>query len=81
MTKMINGYKNSCLLVKERLEELKKQLRMLEKDGNSAEIESLDLERRIALLYTEYRQMKEIIEHLTNHMRRVEQRVKTEKIL
>lgn len=77
MTKMINGYMNSCKLVKERLSELKELLSELRKNGKETEIASLDLERRISLLYTEYRQMTEIIEHLTAYMRRTEQRVKT----
>ncbi len=81
MTKMINGYIESCKLVKERLSELNAQLVELRKNGKEEKITSLDLERRISLLYTEHRQMTEIIGHLTAYMRRVEQRVKTKDIL
>ncbi len=81
MTNMINGYIESCKLVKERLSELNAQLVELRKNGKEEKITSLDLERRISLLYTEHRQMTEIIGHLTAYMRRVEQRVKTKDIL
>lgn len=81
MTKMINGYIESCKLVKGRLSELNAQLNELRKNGKEEEITSLDLERRISLLYAEHRQMTEIIGHLTAYMRRVEQRVKTKDIL
>lgn len=81
MTEMINGYRHSCALVKERIGELGRQLSELKKNGNEAEIVSLDLERRISLLYTEHRQMQEIIEHLSAYMRRTEQRAKTTDLL
>lgn len=81
MTKMIDGYRKSCCLVRERLSELNTQLGELRKNGNNAEIEALDLERRISLLYAEHRQMQEIIGHLTEYMRRIELRVKTKDIL
>lgn len=81
MTEMINGYRKSCLLVRVRIGELNKQLNELKKASDSEKIASLDLERRIALLYTEHRQMQDIIEHLSAYMRRTEQRVKTTDIL
>lgn len=77
MEQMINGYKQSCLMAKNRILELTQQRNELRKQGENEKIEELDLERRIRLLYSEHSQMQEIILHLTAYMRRVEQRAKT----
>ncbi|MDE6781421.1 MAG: hypothetical protein K2J40_08190 [Ruminococcus sp.] len=47
------------------------------KSGNQQTVDDLNLEQRIRLLYAEYAQMTEIVEHLTSYARRVEERVKT----
>lgn len=77
MKQMINGYKQSCVMVKGRILELTQQRNELRNQGETEKIEELDLERRIRLLYSEHSQMQEIILHLTAYMRRVEQRAKT----
>ena len=74
MNELINGYTSSCTLVRQRIAELTAQRRELAASGNYRRIESLDLERRIRLLYTEHCQMKEIIDHLTAYTRRVGRR-------
>lgn len=81
MKKLIQGYVDSCELVRGRINELTKNMNELKKSGGEAEIEELKLEQRISLLYTEHRQMQEIIVHLTAYMRRVEQRVKKNDLL
>lgn len=65
MTKLINGYKTSCTMARERIGELLVQRRSLRSQGKSDTIKDLDLDRRIRLLYTEYNDMREIIVHLT----------------
>ncbi len=65
MTKLINGYKKSCKMARERIGELLIQRRTLRSQGKSDVIKELDLDRRIRLLYTEYTDMREIIVHLT----------------
>lgn len=70
MTKMIEDYEKSCVLVKTRMTELNLQLKKLKNEKNDALIASLDLKRRISLLYTEYRQMQEIIGTISVYMRR-----------
>lgn len=77
MKQMIKDYEASCALVKERIYQLTQQRNHLKKEGRESTILELDLERRIRLLYTEHSQTREIVEHLTNYVRRVEQRVKT----
>ena len=67
MEKMIQGYKTSCELVKKRVRELRAQRKFLLETGKNSAIEELDLERRIKLLYTEYEEMKEIINHLESY--------------
>ncbi|MDE6502649.1 MAG: hypothetical protein K2L10_11235 [Ruminococcus sp.] len=77
MYSLITDYKKSCCLVKERIKVLTQQRNQLIKSGNRQIAEDLNLEQRIRLLYVEYAQMREIIEHLTNYTRRVEERGKT----
>lgn len=69
MNKLINNYKISCKMAKERIGELLIQRRNLRDKGDIATIEQLDLNRRIRLLYTEYTDMTEIITHLENSTR------------
>lgn len=64
METMINNYKVSCEMAKERISELLVQRRFLRSKGDTAAIRDLDLNRRIQLLYREYTDMKEIINHL-----------------
>lgn len=71
MNHMIQGYKTSCELVKKRVRELREQRKILLETGRNSVIEELDLERRIKLLYTEYEEMQEIIEHLESYARRI----------
>ena len=71
MTKLINGYKSSCKLVKDRIGELLAQRRSLMVQGRSDLIKELDLDRRINLLYIEYRDMREIIINLTAYMKAI----------
>ena len=77
MQQMINGYKQSCAMVKARIDELTKLKNQLKKQGRDEAVDELDLERRIRLLYVENSQMEVIIDSLTSCMRRIEQRVKT----
>jgi len=74
MRQMIKNYEQSCELAKQRIIQLTQQKNQLKKEGKDAQIEELDLERRIRLLYTEHSQMREIVIYLTNYVRRVEQR-------
>ena len=77
MKQMIYGYETSCEMVMKRIHQLTKQRNELQKQGNDSEIDELDLERRIRILYTEHSQMKEIITHLTQYMRRLDKSVET----
>ena len=77
MTDIINGYIQSCVLVKKRIAELSTLMKQLRNNGNEEEIERLDLERRISLLYTEHRDMQEIIGHLRSKYKRINCRAKT----
>lgn len=67
MYSLIKDYELSCSLIKKRIKFLTQQRNMLIKSG----------EKRIRLLYVEYEQTMEIVEHLTNYARRVNKRVKT----
>ena len=58
-------------MAKERLGELLVQRKYLRSKNNNEAIEELDLNRRIRLLYTEYTDMKEIIENLESYDRAV----------
>lgn len=69
MQKLIGDYKKSCVAVKKRIKELTEQKTVLMAEGKTELIKSLDLERRIRLLYTEYYQMQEIIQHLQSYLR------------
>ncbi len=69
MDKLINNYKVSCKMAKERIGELLLQRRNLRDKGDIATIQQLDLNRRIRLLYTEYTDMSEIITHLEKSIR------------
>lgn len=77
MYPLINEYKQSCLLVKKRIKFLTEQRNRLIKSDNHLMIDEIKLEQRIRLLYVEHAQMQEIISHLLNYMRRVEQRAET----
>lgn len=81
MKELIQGYTNSCKLVQNRIHELTQTMNELKKNGNEVEIKEQNLERRIQLLYTEHRQMHEIIQYLTSYMRRIEQRVEKKNLL
>ena len=74
MKQMMKEYEHSCLLVKQRIVQLTKQRNELRKEGNNGRIDELDLDRRIRLLYTEHSELREIVQHLMNYVRRVEQR-------
>ncbi|GEM_PF-392106 len=76
MKQLIQGYETSCEKVMKRIHQLTHQRNELRKSGNEAEIDELDLERRIRLLYTEHCQMREVITYLTNYMRRIDKSVK-----
>ena len=71
MKELIRNYKVSCDIAKERLGELLVQRKYLRSKNNNEAIEELDLNRRIRLLYTEYTDMKEIIENLESYDRAV----------
>ena len=73
MREMIKGYVRSCELVNTRIHELTEQKNDLKKQGKTEQIEELDLDRRLRLLYREQSQMREIIDHLTGYIRRIEQ--------
>ncbi len=77
MYSLINEYRQSCMLVKKRIKFLTEQRNLLIKSDNQSVIDENRLEQRIRLLYVEHAQMQEIISHLINYMRRVEQRVET----
>lgn len=71
MKELIRNYKVSCDMAKERIGELLVQRKYLRSKNNNEAIEELDLNRRIRLLYTEYTDMKEIIENLESYDRAV----------
>ena len=77
MKNMIKGYTESCVRVKQRIDELTLQRNILRKNGDTPAIEELDLERRIKLLYAEYEEMQETIVYLTSYMRRREESAQT----
>ncbi|MDE5770492.1 MAG: hypothetical protein K2I06_02520 [Ruminococcus sp.] len=77
MYQLIDEYEKSCMLVKKRIKFLTEQRNRLIKSDNRLLIDEIRLEQRIRLLYVEHAQMQEIISHLINYMRRVEQRAKT----
>ncbi len=77
MYSLINEYEKSCRLVKKRIKFLTQQRNMLIKSDKPSRVDELNLEQRIRLLYVEHAQMQEIISHLINYMRRVEQRAET----
>ena len=77
MKNMIKGYTESCVRVKQRIDELTLQRNTLRKNGDTPAIEELDLERRIKLLYAEYEEMQETIVYLTSYMRRREESAQT----
>lgn len=70
MQTMIQGYRTSCELVKKRVRELREQRKALLETGGNSIVAELDLERRIRLLYTEYEEMQEIINHLESYVKR-----------
>ena len=72
MENMINGYVESCELVKARIAELTSQRNTLKEQGDICAIGELDLDRRIKLLYCEYGEMQEVISCLAATMRRRE---------
>lgn len=81
MKELIKEYRKSCELLRRRIGELNDSLKELRKNGGEDKIAELNLEQRIALLYTEHRQTQEISEYLSSYVRRVEQRVKKNNIL
>ena len=74
MRERIRSYELSRRLAKERIHQLTKERNMLRKNGDKAQIEELDLERRIRLLYTEHGELAEIVAHLTGYAKKVEER-------
>lgn len=74
MTELISGYIYGCTLVEERIAALNKQLHELRNNTGSSPQSVRDLEKRLSVLYTEHRQTREIIAHLTSYQRRVEER-------
>lgn len=81
MKELIKEYRKSCELLRRRIGELNDSLKELRKNRGEDKIAELNLEQRIALLYTEHRQTQEISEYLSSYVRRVEQRVKKNNIL
>lgn len=77
MYSLIKDYELSCSLIKKRIKFLTHQRNMLIKSGEKRMVDDMNLEKRIRLLYVEYEQTMEIVEHLTNYARRVNKRVKT----
>lgn len=75
MKELIKEYQKSCELLRRRIGELNDSLKELRENGGEDKITELNLEQRIALLYTEHRQTQEIGEYLSAYVRRVEQRV------
>ena len=69
-TDMIEGYKRSCKLVKERIDELSALKKSLIRSGKHLEAEELMLDRRIFLLYTEHKDMQEVIGILSDYTHR-----------
>lgn len=76
MYSLVADYEQSCFLVKKRIKFLTQQRNQLVKSGKTQTADNLNLDQRIRLLYVEYAQMREIVEHLTNYSRRIEQRAK-----
>ena len=76
MYTLINEYKKSSQLVRERIKILTEQKNILMHSGKTDDINAMDLERRLRLLYTENAEITEIIEHLEKYTRRVAERVK-----
>lgn len=77
MEKLTQGYIESCERVRSRIAELTLYKNKLAREGRSDEIARLDLERRIALLYTEHREMQEIISCLDSYFGRIKNIAKT----
>lgn len=77
MKQLIQGYTDSCALVRMRISELTALKNEKKSHGSLSVTEEHDLDKRIRLLYTEHGQMKEIIQYLTGYLRRVEQRADT----
>lgn len=75
MKRMIQGYEISCEKVMKRIHQLTRKRNELRKSGNDIEIYELDLERRIRILYVEHSEMREVITHLTNYVRRIDNSV------
>ena len=74
---MIKGYTESCVRVKQRINELTLQRNTLKSNGDICAVEELDLERRIRLLYAEYEEMQDTIAYLSSYVRRLEDRAET----
>ncbi len=71
MKELIKNYKVSCDMAMERIGELRSQRNTLRRKNDENTIKQLDLNRRIQLLYTEYADMREIIDKLEKHERAV----------
>ncbi len=67
MTELIRGYEAGCKKLKIRIAELTEERKTLLSQGKEYEIEKRNLDGRIALMYTEHRQAREIIEHLASY--------------
>lgn len=70
MENLINGYITGSKLAEKRIGELTALRNTLRKNGETAKIQELGLDRRIELLYTEKYQMMEIIRHLSSFRRK-----------
>lgn len=77
MKELIRNYQTSCELVKSRIDQLTAELNVLIKNGGEQEISDRNLRQRIALLYTEHREMRDIIGYLDSYARAVENRAQT----
>ena len=77
MRELIRSYEHSRDLAKDRIRQLTKERNMLRKNGDTARIAELDLERRIRLLYMEHGELACIVSHLNGYARRVEERGNT----
>lgn len=69
MTDLIKNYTYSRQLVKQRIAELSALRRSLVKRGEAARAQSLDLDRRISLLYEEHGELQAVIAHLSSYRR------------
>lgn len=76
MYALINEYRKSGKLIKERIKTLTEQKKSLVRSGKTNDVNKTDLERRLRLLYAEKAEIAEIIEHLEKYAGRVAERGK-----